>query len=283
MRHVLALALALPTALVALPAPADDAGPPARLERARVCQAALDYECAEREIGALRGDLDRLPAADRVQALRILAEVALATGRRDVADERLRALLDLKPDFEPRPGAWPPGWVSALDRARLEMPDRLPPELRVDVPAPVRARSPMTVEARVSDRSGVGAVTLFVAGNPELRLPMATSDGQAWTATVPGERIDEPDVAIRVEAFDLAGNGPARWGSPGEPRRVPVSPPAAEPETPLVKQWWLWTVVGAVAIGTGVGIYYLARMGQGSDAGVPGPGRLDVEVRWPAP
>jgi hypothetical protein len=272
-------------ALVVLAAPpAGGAGldAPARLERARVCRAALDFACAEEELAAARAGLGDLPPEVRVEVLVLSAETALSTGRRADAEAHLRGLLDLRPDWVPAAGSWPSGWVAALERVRDSLPDRLPPSLDANLPGDACAGRSAVVGVRARDRSGMGPVVLVLPGPPPVRIPMTTSDGETWTATVPAERVAEPGVPFWIEAFDLAGNGPATWGGPDRPRTLPVGPVPARPSRPLVRQWWFWTAIGAVAAGAAVGVYYLARPRAGSSVGVPGPGRIDVEVRWPA-
>lgn len=49
------------------------------------------------------------------------------------------------------------------------------------------------------------------------------------------------------------------------------APAAADPATPdgqpIYKKWWFWTIVGAVAIGGGVGAYFATRSSSGCEAG----------------
>jgi hypothetical protein len=37
-----------------------------------------------------------------------------------------------------------------------------------------------------------------------------------------------------------------------------TAPPPTK-STPVYKKWWFWTIIGAVAVGAGVGIYFGAR------------------------
>lgn len=277
-------ALLLCGILASPPAAAQEPDAAGRLKRARACQAALDYDCAEAELAGGRAGLTNLPLGTRLGILRLSAEVALATGRKKDAMNHLKALLEADPLFAPPPGAWPSGWQADLESARAEMPDLQPPDLEVLAPMDLRAGSAANVRVRVSDRSGVGPVVLAVGGSPPLRIPMTSLDGVAWTATVPAELVTPPVLPLWIEAHDLKGNGPARWGSPVNPERIPVGRALPPPPPPLVKRWWFWTVLGVAAAGTGVGIYYLSRIGRSpGGAGSPGPGRLDVEVRWPSP
>lgn len=281
MRRIVAVVLVL--CLLPLPSAAQPIPPAERLRRARACLAALDQPCAESEVAEARASVDALSPADRLALLRLEAEVSLSAGRLPEAARRLVALLEADPAFEPPPGAWPAGWRAELDRVRAGLPDGDAPVLEVEVPAALREGEAAEVRVRATDRSGVGEVLLGLAGPEPRQIPLATSDGRTWRATVPAADVRRPDLSLWVEARDLKGNGPARWGSPADPQRLPVAPPAPPPRRPLVKQWWFWTVIGVAAAGTGVGLYYLGRGQGGPGTRDSGPGRLDVEVRWPSP
>ena len=253
------------------------------VKRARACAAALDYDCAEAELAVARSRLDSLEVPVKVAIMRLSAETAFATGRKYDAEGHLKALLGLDPEFAPPRGAWPSGWEAALQVVRDAMPDNQPPLMDVEVARNVRAGEPFEVRVRLSDRSGVGRVFLGVGRTSPIRLPMTTTDGQVWSAVVPGDRVYEPSMDLWLEAVDLKGNGPSRWGSEAEPRQIPVGRAPPPPPPSLVKQWWFWTVIGVVAAGAGVGIYYLTRIDRDSAApGASGQGRLGVEVRWPS-
>jgi hypothetical protein len=283
MRRGLTLALLL--SLVPVPGAGQEDAAALGLKRARACQAALDYRCAEEELAGVREHVADLAPEVRITVFRLSAETALASGRKADADGHLQALLVADPRFEPPPGAWPSGWAAELEKVRAAMPDREPPQLVVEAPADLRAGAVAVVHARVSDRSGVGPVVLGIAGVTPARIAMTTTDGQTWSATVPAPQVRDPALLLWVEAVDLKGNGPARWGGEESPQRVPVGKAPPPPPPPLVKRWWFWTVIGVAAAGTGVGIYFLSRMDRssGGAVGVPGAGRLNVEARWPSP
>jgi hypothetical protein len=283
MRRGLALALLL--SLIPLPGAGQENAAVLGLKRARACQAALDYPCAEEELAGVRRQVADLAPEMRITVFRLSAETALASGRKADADGHLQALLEADPRFEPPPGAWPSGWAAELEKVRAAMPDREPPLLVVQMPTEVRVGAVAVVRARASDRSGVGPVVLGVGGIAPARIAMTTTDGQTWSATVPAPQVRDPALLLWVEAVDLKGNGPARWGSEESPLSVPVGKAPPPPPPPLVKRWWFWTVLGVAAAGTGVGIYFLSRMDRasGGSGGVPGAGRLNVEARWPSP
>ncbi len=288
---------------------------PARaLARARVCRAALDYPCTERELAAARAGLSALPADSQRDVLALSAEVALAQGRREAADDHLDALLALDPTFEPPLDAWPPAWRARLDAARARAPDRLPPTLTVHLPVAARPGEPVTVEVVAEDASGVSGVSLWLArdapspvgatGGPrsadeQARSPretkLATTDGKTWRGTIAGGAVRGPALRLWVTAWDQRGNGPARWGSPEAPKTLPVvappkppgpdeggapgATPKAERGTPLVDRWWFWAAIGAGLAATATGTYLLVRP-EGEPRG--GTANVDVELTWPS-
>lgn len=281
------IALALVLAALAAEPPI----PPAqRLPRAKLCLDALDYSCAERELAHAREALETFAPADRQEILRLSAETALSEARPDDAKAHLLALLALDPRFDPGPDAWPPAWRAVLDAARRDAPDRLPPELEVEAPTEVDAGKGFELVARARDDSGVGAVTLFVAGR---RLPMATTDNETWRALVPAELVAGDTVGLYVEATDRHGNGPARWMSADKPFRVvvraetvtlpppPQRPPDEGSDPSVTETWWFWTAIGAAAIATGVTVWALTRGAE--DEPAVGTSPIAVELQWPAP
>ena len=262
----------------------DDLPPDARLAQARVCAAALDFECAEAELSAVRAELAKLDASAQREALRLSAEVALSSGRTRDAEAHLGALLERDPEFAPPAGAWPDPWRAALERARAAAPDRTPPRLTVAVPVAAEPGKPVRIEVKTEDPSGVGGVMVVVVGTPDHTQALATTDGRTWTGLVPGELVTGAEVLLWVHAVDLLGNGPARWGSPDTPRRIPVVQPQA---VSVWSQWWLWTSIGAAAAtATGVALYFLLRPSEDATPGALAPaevGGVRVKIGFPYP
>lgn len=265
-------------ARAAAPGPASTAG----LARARVCYEALDYECAARELAALR---EGLPAADPAEAVAILAlsaEVALSTGRRAEAIDALAALLAREPSWEPPAGAWPATWRSALAEARGRLPDRDAPALAGEVPR-ARAGVALPIELAVTDRAGVARVILHVlrpgaAPGDTLSFAMEPRGAGRYGATVPAELVTGPALLMWAEAWDRLDNGPGTWGSREAPRRVEVV--AAPDDASVTSEWWFWTAIGAAVVG---GVVLAVALSAGDDAtpSTSGPGDAHVIVEFP--
>ncbi|MCC7382131.1 MAG: hypothetical protein IT384_09890 [Deltaproteobacteria bacterium] len=259
---------------------ASDVLPEQLLNRARVCATDLDFECAERALSELTGEIQALPAELAREALVLRAEVALSTERWREAEERLLAVLLYDPRFAPEEGAWPPRWKEALTAARARVPDQEGPEIRVGR-SEGRAGVELVVRATIVDPSGVERASLLLAGTREA-LVMTSTGGRSFLAVIPAERVRPPVVAFWIEAFDRYGNGPSRAGAPDRPLEVAVrepanplpSPAAVATAAPLTSAWWFWASVGAVAIGAGAAIAWAA--GSKDE-----PGSVRARLQWP--
>ena len=94
----------------------------------------------------------------------------------------------------------------------------------------------------------------------------AAKEAQANTAPVPGFGMDLSNEATGEKQVAAKQPDPAAVPAEALPA-VPLPLPApgqvqAEAETPLVKQWWLWTLVGAVVVGGAVTAGVLATNGS---------------------
>ncbi|MFT7623317.1 MAG: hypothetical protein ACI9WU_002500 [Myxococcota bacterium] len=255
-----------------------------RVDRARVCFEAMDFACVEREteqgLGLATASRSR-EVQSQLLALRV--ESALAQSLPS-ADPRLAELLAVDPGFD-APG-WPTPWLARLKRARAAAPDREPPELSVRLPLTHAAGQPFEVLATTRDRSGTAGVTLFVAGLPQ-PLSMTTTNGTSWRAIVPASAAVGDSVALWLEASDQVGNGPTRFGTAEQPRRVHLEQPP--PKTPpsddrLVSKWWFWTAIGgAVLVGAaaGVTVWALSQDDAAAPTGPPAAETGNVRVGVP--
>ena len=252
--------------------------------RGRICAEALDYACAEDELGAARLGVDTLDEAQRIDLWRLSAEIALAGDKSTEALEHLGALLALDPGFTPPPGTWPPPWLAVLRSARASAPDRSPPDLELRSVGPGREGEPVEIVVHARDRSGVGGVKAFVhtEGGPK-ELPLSTSDGLTWRVGVPAGLVRAPVLRYWIEAYDTEGNGPARVGSAEAPGSARVAPRAAE-QGSIFSRWWFWTAVGATVAAGSAAAWALTHRPGGDGRGVSAADFNDVEVRliWPS-
>jgi hypothetical protein len=239
-----------------------------RLQRAEVCMAALDFDCARRELEAAAPGIDTLSKSRH--HLRLVAEVALAQERPKDADSALDALLELAPDFAPQTGTWPDAWLAALDRAHKRAPDRSPPTLVVQAPTAAMDGQVIEISAETEDRSGVGRVMLYVARThgDALSFALGTTDGRHWRVKLDASLVRAPAVEFWVEAFDQHGNGPTRWGAPETPKSIVISLPEIAEEAAFYETWWFWTAVGVGVVAGGVGLALALR--EDSPGGEPG-------------
>jgi len=243
---------ALYLAMMILTAPPVDARSPldVALERATVCRAALDLECAETELTAAcaLASAAGTPNATQVRVWAMTAEVALGL-RRDSADGALRQLLELEPAWEA--ASWPPEWRARLDAVRRTLPDRLPPSLQLIPAGAVYRGQSVTIEVHAADPSGAANVTVFWVspGNADATpIPLVTANGRLYRGAFPAGATDTETLTFWIEGADQHGNV-ARLGGPGAATlSIPVLPPGPAPmggptvvETPYYETWWFWT------------------------------------------
>lgn len=257
-----------------------------RLTRAEICYEEYNFACARDELAHARAALATLTESQRISALRLSAETALAMRDSTAAHTHLLALLEAQPRFSPPGKAWPKPWLKALAAARAAAPDRLPPTLQVALPVgPVPAGKALPIEVRATDRSGVAGVTLFLVDRRPLAL--TTTDGRTWRTTIPADQVVPPEVLLWAESMDQRQNGPARWGSARAPKRIEVA--AEVKDGGLVTKWWFWTAIGgavAVATATGITVWLLTR-DEDTPSSPEGPGSqtggTNVRLKWPYP
>lgn len=232
-------------AALALHTSASTAPPVEWLEQATVCRSAGDFACADVALTRARETMANAPWQLRWDILEFSAEIALALERVDEARTHISALIALDPAFSPG-RAWAPAWRRVVEEVRASLPDASPPTLDVATPDAVAGEQPIVVRAIAIDPSGVARVLLHLG---DLRIPMLHAEGDVWVGVIPAGDVTPPRADLRVEAWDIVGNGPTL---------VRVSVPVTAPESrvaeqPLYERWWFWTLVGAASIGVGVG------------------------------
>jgi len=207
----------------------------------------------------------------------ILAEAYVVRGRAAArlgdalgAEAQFRRALELRPAAE-LADATPPETAS-FEAARRNMKGgglRLVQAPLGELPAGKPSALPLTVEGdseqmvstlELGYRRGDGGafVTTKVPNAAALAIPAA-----ALTA---GARVD-----YYVRALDAHGGVLAESGTPALPFRLQVAAPAplagggaAGPgATPWYKRWWVWTLVGAVALGGGGAAVYAGTRSNG--------------------
>ena len=248
----------------------DPVGPRAALERARVCWAALDPDCAEGGLGEARAGIEGLDPDEQREVLRLSAEVALSTERSGDAERWLLELLARDPRFSPT--GWPDPWLAVLERARKVAPDRLPPILAVTVASETPSGRPLEVVVRADDPSGVARCELVIGAS---RVALLAADGLTFRGDVARDRVKPPELAFHVEAVDRAGNV-ARWPESGEQRVIVTPPPAS---TPITRQWWFWTAIGAVVVGGAVALVW--ALGGDDPVATDKQGGIAIELEEP--
>jgi hypothetical protein len=236
----------------------------AALVRGRLCFEAVDFTCAEHELGLARAG--PLSASAKVEALRLLAEIHLGREDRASARELCLDILLLDPAFAPT--VWPEPWRAVLAEARRLAPDRAPPEVVPSWPANAARGAALEISAQVTDPSGVGRCELVVLPDGP-RLRMRTDDGERWSTMLPVELVDA-GVSLTIEAWDKLGNGPARAPDTGAFALTLAPPTAANApigpgDTPITSRWWFWTGLVVVAVGAGLGLGF-AFAGDGKAA-----------------
>ena len=246
--------------------------PEHELNRARLCIGELDFDCATRALSSARARIDILAPSLAEEVLLLSAEVALSTDHFREAEPFLVDVLIRNPSFEPPPGAWPPAWQKALEKARSRVPDHEGPTITIDPIEPVLAGTPIVVRAHVEDPSGIRQVTLHLTETP-LEVTMTSTQGTIFTGIIPAQAAVPPAIRFWIAAHDAYGNGPGVGGGTDAIYSVQIStPPSAPPR--IYETWWFWTAVGTVVVGAAVTGVALATAGSE-------PSSLRLEVGWP--
>jgi hypothetical protein len=179
---------------------------------------------------------------------------APAPPKSDVDEETRKALESMTPTAPATPPATPPAAPAPVEEAAKGPVDNDPPVLKHTPVTTAKKGKPLTITAHATDPSGVFGPVLYLRkrGMPATDyIPMRM--GPSKTATPGDYALDIPAALVSVdaleyyiEAWDNAGNGPSRAGSPESPfpvkveeeKKVIVKPPS-EPTAPtnvVVKQ-----------------------------------------------
>jgi hypothetical protein len=158
-----------------------------------------------------------------------------------------------------------------LAQSELVGADSTPPWILHDPPdIPMALDEPFLVQAVVTDDVSVAVVRLYfrAEGVDEYRaIEMIPAKAGRYTATIPAHHRSSRTIEYFIQAEDAAGNialrgaafEPLRIADPStvDPSLVAKEEPAArltmKTQTPSgkpwYKQWWVWTIAGAVVLG----------------------------------
>jgi len=207
-----------------------------------------------------------------LELLRYRALIAASSGREALAVETFKRLLSIAPETTLGHGH-APRIRRAFAAARRWQERNKPLAVTVDAPEAASVRAPVVVRlvSTTDPLQIIQRATLYtrVGAASKYRYYRAEGAKLEWRVAVPTTATSaHPWLEYYVAAQDRASNNVVVIASAEEPRRIklldappPVSavPPAPPPrrrprERPLVQRWWLWTIVGAVVIGTAVGV-----------------------------
>lgn len=244
------------------------AAPGDALERARVCWAALDSECAGEALGEARSSLDERAPDEQLEVLRLSAELELSGGQDAAARPHIEAALTRQPAWAP---AWPEAWRAVLEDVRKTMPDRLPPTIVVEAPTSVPPKKAVRLMIIARDPSGIASVVVAVGDE---RYTAMTADGERWSIEVPKAMVKLPDLMLTIVVHDRANN------RADHSHVIPVVLPPKPADPPITSRWWFWTAIGAGVAALTATAIVLASDGDEPVSG-PGVGGIDILPKTP--
>ena len=216
--------------------------------------------------------------AQRLEAYEYLGASYLVMGREAPAREAFEQMLRIDPYHALREPSGSPKIRAFVEELRAErVPDAaLDPELELVVGVPEAARAGDTVSVEVRARGAEVA---------SVRVRHRSDEEREWSATELAPRgegrfegaVPTPTTTGRMLLFAEARDGDRRVvGRAGEPHWPLEVDVRDELPKPLVRQWWLWTVVGVAVVGLGVGLGVgLSRPEQAPSGTLP-PGRVEL-------
>jgi hypothetical protein len=170
----------------------------------------------------------------------------------DVDEETRKALESMTPAAPAAPPAAPPAGTPPATPAPVEEVaqgpvDNDPPVLTHTPVTTAKKGKPLTVTAHATDPSGVFGPVLYLRKRgmpateyiPMRMVPSKTGAPGAYAVEIPPALVSVDALEYYIEAWDNAGNGPTRAGSPESPlavkveeeKKVIVKPPS-EPTAP---------------------------------------------------
>lgn len=231
----------------------------ALLEQGRAHYADLDYSEAAtvltRALALAEGD-DAL----RAEVLEALALDYFVMDRERASREALLELFLLDPYYVVREPSGSPRvarFIESVRRTRVRD-AAIDPSVRLSVELPSAARRDVGVELAIGAAAPIERVTVVLRTDVSAsweRIEATRAAGTRWVASLPSMR-DASEVLLYIEGYDASSRLVMRDGGPLAPRVLPVSGAdrGGDPDADVVREPWLWILVGAVAIGAAVGI-----------------------------
>jgi hypothetical protein len=257
-------------ALVILAAPAPASSGEADLQKVKQLYDQLYFKEALILCDAII-DAGRNKREALLQLLLYRALIAASSGKEPLAVETFKRLLSIAPETT-LDRAHAPRIRRAFAAARRWEARNKPLAVAVDAPKAASVRAPVAIRLvpTTDPLAVIQRATLYarVEGTSKFRYYPTESAKLEWRVAVPTTATSaHPWLEYYVAAQDRAFNDVVVIASAEEPRRIklldvppPISalPPAPPPrrprDRPLVQRWWLWTIVGAVVVGTAVGV-----------------------------
>ncbi|MEM9193445.1 MAG: hypothetical protein AAGF12_30000 [Myxococcota bacterium] len=245
----------------------------------------LDFIAA---VDSLERSLAVAGASDavRLEALEYLGSAFVVLEREDDAREAFRRMFAIDPYRLVREPSGSPKISRFVEevRASLVSDAALDPAVRVvpRLPRAIRAGTVRDIEVAVESSAPdrVLSVVAFVRTEDETTWQRVAGPSTSGTRFIELPAFDRPgEVELYLVARDPAGAVVSRAGSPQTPLLLSVragSP--SEPSTSVLETWWFWTLVGVIAVGTGVGLG-VALSGGESEPGTLPPGRVELPLR----
>lgn len=218
--------------------------------------------------------------AQRLEAYEILGAAYVVLDRPEDAEQAFREMFELDAYHVVREPSGSPKIEQFVEelRARLVPDAALDPTARIDVTLPRATRADRETEVRAEVLGRVATAHIVVRGDDETdwtRLEMERIEA-GFEGVIP-PRETPGSIDLYVEGRDPQGRVVARGGEPLLPLTLQVR--AAESggssaDVPLRRKWWLWTLVGIVAVGAAVGIGVGVAGGDRAAGGTLPPGRV---------
>ncbi len=254
--------LVLAASLVAPAARAQTDDAQALLEQGRRLYADLDYQEAESALARALAT-PGLPDAFRVQVLETLGFVQVVEDEEPAARNSFERLFAIDPYYVVREPSGSPRVAEIVEsvRGRVVPDAAIDPDaaIRVDLPSAARANAPTEVRLAVSSPA---IVRLVIRARGDHDVTYQSQDvavaGGTVVASIPAFG-DATELEIYVEGRDARGHLVTRAGSPLLPLHLPVrgdttSRSAGGSGGSVFEEWWFWTLVGVVVVGTAVGV-----------------------------